>query len=278
MSSFIEYNLPFIFSSSPKSGASNISLDGSSFNVLLERALVIPRKAHNCYITVQNSTVWWNIFNVKFGINDKLDVEYTNLIPITLNFTITIDPGLYDLDHLSSEIGRKLLLNGVPQDLFILVPDTSTQKTVIQFNYPLVQLDFNIPQNFAELLGFNERLVPLLPTTGVQYEKSDGIANFNTIEYFLLHSDLVSRGMRINNKYNNTISQILIDVPPGSQIVSNPNNLIKIPANELIGEKRKFFRFWLTDQDNNLVNTQNEIFSCKLVVHYSLLILHKNIN
>ncbi len=270
MSSYIEYKLPFIFSSSAASGAQNISPDGSSFEVLLDRPIVIPRESKNCYITVQNATAWWNIFNVKLNINDQLDVEYFDGV-LTVNITITIEPGLYDLDHLSAEIGRELLAGNVPQDLFILTPDQATQKSVIQFNYSGVQLDFSIARNFANLLGFDERLVPLGgQTTGVQFEKSDNIANFNEIDYLLIHSDLVSRGIKINNRYTNTIAQLLIDVAPASQIVSRPFNPPEIPANELIGEKRKNLRFYLTDQDNNLVDTNGELFSVRLIIHYSL--------
>ena len=270
MSEYIEYKLPFIFSSSASSGAQNISPDGSSFEVLLDRPLVVPRMAKNCYITVQNATAWWNIFNIELNINDQLDVEYFDGI-LTLNVTITVEPGLYDLEHLSAEMGRELLAAGIPQDLFVLVPDQATQKSVIQFNYSGVQLDFDIARNFAAILGFNERLVPLAgQTTGVQFEKSDNIANFNTIDYLLIHSDLVSRGIRINDKYTNVIAQLLIDVPPGSQIVSRPFNPPEIPADELIGEKRKNIRFYLTDQDNKLVNTEGELFSCRLIIHYSL--------
>lgn len=268
MSSYIEYKLPFIFSSSPDAGAKNISADGSGFEVLLDRPIIIPRDAINCFITVQNSTAWWNVFNIKEGINDQIDVEYTNLVPITLNFTITVEAGLYDMTHLTEEIGRELLANGVPQDLFTLIPDQATQKSVIQFNYPLTQVDFNIPRNFAEILGFNERLVPLLVTSGVQFEKSDNIANFNTIDYLLIHSDLVSRGIMINDKYQNVISQLLIDVSPGSQITDSPFNPPNTPTPELVGEKRKNISFWITDQNNVRINTQGELFSVRLIIHY----------
>jgi hypothetical protein len=112
--------------------------------------------------------------------------------------------------------------------------------------------------------------VPAIQTTGVQYERSDQVASFNPVEFFLLHSSLVSTGLRINNVYNNTIAQVLIDVPPGSQIVSAPFNIPEIPAPELAGSDRKNIRFWLTDNNNNLVNTRSEFFSLRLIIHYSL--------
>jgi hypothetical protein len=98
---------------------------------------------------------------------------------------------------------------------------------------------------------------------------SDNVAALNQIDYFLIHSDLVSRGVRINNTYNQTIAQVLITATPGSQIVSTPFNPPHSQAPELIGAKRSRISFWLTDQSNNLVNTNNENWSARLVVRYS---------
>lgn len=270
MQEYIEYKIPFIFSSDAASGATNISSDGSSFEVNLDRPLVIPRTAKNCYLTVQNATAWWNIYNVEEDVNDKLDVTYDDGM-IVVNQIIQIDSGLYDLDHLQEELARELLANNFPSDLFVFLPDQATQKTVIQFNYSGVRLDFSTPDNFAALVGFNERLVPLAaPTTGIQYEKSDNIAAFNVIDYLLIKSDLVSRGIRINDSFQNVIAQLLINVQPGSQILSTPFNPPPINCEELIGEKRKNIRFFLTDQNANPVNTRGETFSCRLVIHYTM--------
>ncbi len=273
MSSFVEFKLPFIFSSSIDSGAQNVSALGNSFEVLLERPLVVPREAVNVYLTVQNATVWWNTFNVIENQNDQIDVEYFDGI-LTLNVTLTLEPGLYDLQHLGEEIKRELSGASLPSDLFILTPDQASSKTVIQFNYSGVQLDMtvaNVPRNFAELIGFDERLVPAAgQTTGTEFQRSDRTAALNQIDHFLLHSDLVSRGLRVNDQYQNVIAQVLIDVAPGSQIISRPFNPPEIPCQELAGEKRRNIRIYLTDQDNVAVDTQGEIFTCRVIIHYSL--------
>lgn len=270
MVSFIEYKLPLLFSSDPASGAENVSPTGGSFSVTLETPLSIPREAHNCYVTCQEASAWWTMFNVVFDVNDQIEVTYDDGGgPATV--ILTIDPGLYDLDHLSAEVSRELHAATFPDDLFVFVPDTSTGKTVIQFNYALTRIDFTSARNFANLLGFDERLVPLAAvTTGVQYEKGDNIANFNSINYLTITSDIVSRGLATNGKYFGVIAQVLINVPPGSQILSTPFNPPEIPTPELIGESRKRVSFRLTDQNNNQVNTQGEFFTARLVIHYSI--------
>lgn len=265
-----EYRVPFIFSSDSETGAINISNDGSSFEVELETPLIIPKTAKTCYVSVDRSTIWWNIFNIKAGINDQFKISYDDGINPLVTETLTINSGLYDIEHLNAAILFEIANVGtLPIDIIVLLPDTATQKSVFQFNYTGVQIDFTIANTFREILGFDSRLVPLAPSTiTLQYEYSDNIASFNQIEYFLIHSDLVSRGIRINNSYNQTIEQVLIDVPPSSQIISTPFHPIFVPAPELIGETRKLLRFWLTDDKNNLVDTNNEIFSLRLVIHY----------
>lgn len=270
MTNYIEYKLPLLFSSDSRTGAENVSATGGSFSVTLETPISIPREAHNCYITVQEATAWWTIYNIVEDVNDQIEVSYDDGGGID-TFILTMEAGLYDLNGLSAEIGRELNAVGFPFDLFVLVPDTASQKTVIQFNYALTQLDLTIARNFAFILGFEERLVPAGgQTTGVQYEKGDFQANFNTIDYLTVTSDLVSRGLATNGKFFGVISQLLIDVPPGSQILSTPFNPPEIPCPELIGETRKRITFRLTDNVNRQVNTQGEFFTCRLVIHYAM--------
>ncbi len=272
MTNYIEYKLPLLFSSDPRTGAENVSPTGGSFSVTLETPISIPREAHNCYITVQEATAWWTIYNIQEGINDQISVTYDDGGgggPVT--HTLTLEAGLYDLNGLSAEIGRELNGVGFPSDLFVLIPDTAAQKTVIQFNNALTRLDLTIARNFSFIIGFEPRLVPLSgPTSGVQYDKGDFQANFNTIDYLTITSDLVSRGLSTNGKIYGVISQILIDVAPGSQILSVPFNPPEIPSPELIGETRKRISFRLTDNINQQVNTQGEFFTCRLVIHYSM--------
>jgi hypothetical protein len=157
---------------------------------------------------------------------------------------------------------------GFPEDLLELVADTSTQKTVFHFSYSGIQLDFTIPQTFRELIGFESRLVPLAATTGVVHEYSDNIARFNSINYYMIHTDLVSRGIRKNGQYTQTIAQVLIRGEPGSQVIDTPFNPPGIPCQELAGSNIRKINLWLTDDRNNLVDTLGEEFSTQLTIHY----------
>lgn len=188
------------------------------------------------------------------------------------NFVITIDEGLYDLPGLNQAILRELEIAGAQVEsggdalaLIGLSPDDATQKVEIRFNYPTVSIDFTPNDTFREILGFNAAVYTPIPSNPLV---APNVAQFNQVNYFLIHSDLTNKGIRFNNDYNQTISQVLIDVAPGSQIVSKPFNPAKVNAQELAGTKRTSLRFWLTDDKNRRVNTNNEYWTARIVIHW----------
>ena len=217
--------------------------------------------------TVMSYNVEPNDVSQNGGINDFSRIRAAGP---TQGFTITIPQGLYDLAGLNQAIARELETEGArtdPDPLITLNPDEATQKVEIRFNYNNVSVDFTQPGTFAEILGFdfavygpysNAPISILAPST----------AEFNQVNYFLIHSDLTNKGIRFNNNYNQTIGQVLIDVPPGSQITSNPRNPAKINVQELSGATRTNLRFWLTDDKDRRVNTNGEYWSARIVIHY----------
>ena len=264
----IEYQIPLIASSDPNNGASQISQNGSRFSVVFTRPLIVPKQAKYCWLTVENSTVVFNTPNILVDVNDKMLVTFDDGI-LMISYNITIPKGLYDLDHLNAAIQQQLSNAGAASDAITLIPDTATQKVVIKFRQ-FYQVDFTISQSFREILGFNSRLVPAVHATiDNQYENGDNVAKFNSVLYYLIHSDLCSgHGIRINNVYNDTIQQVPIDVAAGSQISYEPQNLQKIPCPNLIGQSLRELHFWLTDDKNNFVDTLDEVWSCRLNIHY----------
>lgn len=263
-----EYKIPFIFSSDPAAGARNVSADGSSFTVEFERPLVIPKTVKTCWIEVEEATVWFNTPNIITGVNDQVEVIQASVHGGDPRI-LTIAQGLYDLDHLNQSFQQAMFNEGYEKDVITILADPPTGGTVIEFDAGDIQMDFADPSlnGFNEIIGFNARIIPENAFDPI-FEYSDFKANFNQIEYYLFHTDLVSRGIRINNEYTQVVHQALIDTDPGGQIQSTPFNPITVPSMELVGENRKDIRFWLTDQSNNLVNTDGEIWSMRLVVHY----------
>lgn len=266
----LEYRIPMLVSSDPNNGAKNISSDGSRFDLFFERPIIIPKNAKNCYIVNQESTIWWTVPNIVTDVNDTFQLTYFDGFLI-FPFTVVLPQGLYSLADLDDAINRDLVNQGAPPNLITITGDNATQKSIIQINVlapATISIDFTIAQSIRDILGFDSQVIPA--QSGIISIFSENVANFNTIDYFLIHTDLVSRGLRINDSYSSTIAQVLIDVQPGSQIVSKPFNPPPIPANELIGSRHSKATFWLTDQADNEVNTNGEIWSSRFVIYYTI--------
>ena len=266
----IEYQIPLLLSSNPINGATQIDKNGSRFTVVFTRPLIVPNEAKYCWLTVEQSTVIFNTPNILVDVNDKMLVEFDDGF-IQATYNIVIEKGLYDLDHLNSSIQQQLSNLGALSDAITIIPDTATQKVVIKFRQ-YYQIDFTINESFREILGFNSRIAPVggfAPTDNF-YENGDNIAAFNTILYYLIHSDLASgHGLRLNSNYAEIIQQVPIaDVNAGSQISYEPQNLQKIPCMNLIGQQLREIHCWLTDDQNNFVDTLGEVWSTRLNIHY----------
>lgn len=260
------YEIPMIISSASVNGATNKSTDGSSFEVRLEEPITVPRDAKTCTVEVQESTIWWTIPNIEAGNNDSFSLTHLGTPHI-----IQLPQGLYDLPGLNAVIDRELVIDGAPSGLVTISADDSTQKVVLRLNQAGSRVDLTIANSFRDILGFDSQLIPAGgPSAGIFIQLADNVAGFNTVNYFLTHTDLINRGIRFNNKYTQVVGQVLITATAGNQIVSTPFNPPKANAHELIGSSRKNIRFWLTDDKDRRVNTNGEDWSIRLVIRYTM--------
>jgi hypothetical protein len=259
-----KHEIPIIVDSDVANGAINKSADGSEFEIQLEDPIQIPGSATSANVSVQEASIWWVIPNIITGVNDAFSIDDG----VTGPFNVVVDQGLYDLSALQQSTESAVIAAGGPSGMFTFIADNATQKVVIRVNLIGVSIDFTGLTTFRDILGFNSQVLgpTVVSTTDFQ---GDNIAAFNTIDFFLIHSDLVSRGIRVNNVYDQVIAQVLIDTAPGSQIISTPFNPPKSPAWELIGATRNRIRFWLTDQNGVAVNTNNENWSARIIIEYS---------
>ena len=263
--------ISLLASSDPASGAINRSADGSQFEIQLEDALQIPEGAVNITLDIEEATVWWVIPNIITGVNDKMYLTVPRALDDALTaYILTIPQGLYDLSGLNQAVLRELSNQGAkiaPTNTLNLSPDDATQRVELELYYIGSSVDFTQNGTFRNILGFNSQIIgPSIIAPQVYI--ANNTAQFNQVNYFLIHSDLTNKGIRFNNSYSQTVSQVLIDVPPGSQIISRPFNPARINASELGGAKRTNIRFWLTDDKNRPVNTNNEFFTCRVAIKY----------
>lgn len=267
--------ISILVSSDPSQGAINITEGGSQFEIQLEEPIEIPKEALNVNISVEEATVWWVVPNIITDVNDTFYIFGDLQAGGTQLFVVKVEQGLYDLNGLNNSLqsglesqgARTIDNNGNSLPLISLAPDDATQKVLLRFNYSNVYVDFAPANTPSEVLGFDKVKYGPYPTAPINI-LAPNVASFNQVNYFLIASDLVQKGVRFNNKYGQVISQVLINVAPGSQIVSTPFNPAKSSAQELAGAKRTNIRFRLTDDKLRPVNTNGEYFTARVVIRY----------
>lgn len=183
MSFTIPEEISMIVSSDPINGATNISPDGSYFEVQLQDGLRIPKDALNVNISVEEATVWWSVPNIITGENDKLYITGPDTLDVIQNYVLTIPQGLYDLAGINEAMARELEAAGAkidPEPLITLSPDEATQRVQMRFNYGLgVSIDFSQPDTPRIILGFDAQVYTPVPINPIL---APNVAAFNQVK------------------------------------------------------------------------------------------------
>lgn len=182
MSFTIPEEISMIVSSDPINGATNISPDGSYFEVQLQDGLRIPKDALNVNISVEEATIWWSVPNIITGENDKLYITGPDTLDVIQNYVLTIPQGLYDLAGINEAMARELEAAGAkidPEPLITLSPDEATQRVQMRFNYGLgVSIDFSQPDTPRIILGFDAQVYTPVPINPIL---APNVAAFNQV-------------------------------------------------------------------------------------------------
>jgi len=256
----------WLFSSSPVLGATSISPDGSSFTAVLPEAFQLPQNATNVTVEVNSATIWFNEFNVTEANNQ---FQFQRVFPAIVQ-TIFIPPGLYSFDALAAQLYSQLSDAGITNyRLVASQPNQRVNESFTSLPNGIVQT-FWPAGTFWDLVGFTLGRNTVFPNAGPAVYPGDRTARFNTIDYYLIHSSLVSRGIRTNGTYLQVIAQVPINAPPGSELLYEPQNPVVTPANELTGAVVSQVTTLLTDSNNNPVDTRGEAYTVGVVIRFSV--------
>lgn len=275
--SYIKKQIPLLVNSNPENGTFNNSKEGSFFSIRIEDVIKIPSDAKDVSVEVTEASVWYTTPNIITGVNDQFDISGPDQANgLIQNYLITLEQGLYSVDNLIVALenslinaGAKYIDNGVKKPLVEFIPDTATGKLLLKINYDSVIIEFNTLRTFRDILGWNgTTLGPYIGQTMPLILRPPNPAKFNQLDYYLINSDIINSGIRVNNTYNHTIARVLITTEPGSLIIYQPQNPVKVNANELRGASRNSIDFWLTDQNDNRVSTQGEYWSATIIISY----------
>ena len=271
--------IDFQISSDPALGALSKSADGSSFSINLnENGLGIPRRAQSVTLEVLGAEMWYNTSNITTR-NNQIGITSGGITRI-----VSIEPGLYSIDTLQGGFERaiKATLDTVLiNSLFYLVNNVSTCYITFVGNQALnkveinitttvsntINLDFTINNSMAGLLGFDNTFYQITPNTTITLIGLNTPV-FNSFNYYLIQSNMVSNGIRINATYQNIIAKIKVTCSPNQQNIYDPVNPVVNLTPELAGDVRKQFRFTLLDSNLNFVDTKGELWSATLRLTY----------
>lgn len=262
----MEFTKTFIFSSDPNNGAENLRDNGSRFNVTYDAPVSLPSNAHTATLEVVAANIWWTTPNISAELgNNVFRYETATKGVVDLIFP----DGLYDLDHFNDHLSRHFVATGLPANEIVFSPFGATQHTVATFKNNGSRIHFDHLPGINVLLGFDPVLIPVggVSTAGQSVEGANE-AKFNSVSSFLIHGDIVTDGIAINNQSSYVLTQVPIDVTPGAQIVYRPRQPIPVDAGLLIGSQRNSFEFWLTSQDGTAADTQGEYWDFLCVIRY----------
>ena len=270
----------YIFSSSPSQGALNIRDEGSRFSVQMNYPLYIPNGAKNATCEVVQANIWNTSPNIGPSFNNDMFVAFdgTNMI------SIKIDKGLYDIQTLVAQlelqwdsylaVDGKTTVASLWSSIFTISGNDSTQKVSIAFeNLMAVNIYIDWTQTtLRSILGFNFNS-PQKPLVYKGSLTADNVADFNNLNAYYVHSDLVGNGIPTNSTYGQTISVIPVSSAPGNLIVfqGQYENLFA-DCNNLVGSHngRSTFSFWLTTENNTPIDMNGEEWSFTILFKWDV--------
>jgi len=269
----------FSVSSDPNLGARNVGNNGSTFEVLFNPALTVPEEAVNVKVSVERATVWYTFPNISASLGNNI---FTFVEAGTV-FNLTIPDGLYSLSQLEQtiiDLGTNAGIVNTPNPFLQISGNEATQKVQLTFGYnstgapgteTKVIFGANSPYIILGFNEFEEREAPLAPTDPltIQYPATN-VAGFNQVNEVFIKSDLVNDGIPLNNKFDGVLTNIQLDVPPGSQQTYQPFRPLYCSGESLKSASRSNVRFFLTDEEGNFLDTASEYYTLTIRISYDL--------
>lgn len=249
-------------------GMSTLSANNARFTLNMEQAFFLDPGVENVGLFVNNATIWNLVYNISQSLGNNHFYVFQDPFPV---FNLVIPDGSYSTADLSSTINSLLVAAGGTSGLIALTENFATQRVILQIDGTLAgaggaQVDFTPADTCRDVLGFNAALQPAVPTNVFTEIPGDNRAAFNNLNFFKVHSD-IGQGFRDNEQFDNTIAIVPLTARPGSQIVYQPFNPPRSDASRLRNHLTRTIQVWITDENNNEVNT-NEVWSVQLVVEW----------
>lgn len=257
--SLIVKNEPIFVSSNPISGSRNLSTLGHSFDFNLNPSLDIPQK-YRPYLRLLKANIWWTIPNINQSLYNNNRIVFSN--DGVTNLTLDLENGLYDITALQNAISDFLGNNGFDRDSVLINGIEATGKIGITINSITLRIRWNL-STIASFLGWTQASPNSGPgISGFTYISPD-VADFNSLESILVHCSICSGGYTSTRGNSDIIAVITPDTRAGSLIKYEPFNTFQVKINS---RHISSITFYLTDQNNNIIDTGGEYWSLLLEI------------
>ena len=225
------------------------------FNVIYTNLNLNPNKDY--VLGLKSYSLWYSWFNVSVENNNN-------------NFRFSIDNGVsfidavladgnYSLDDIQTSINNIVVNNSGVSNSIKFVPNYNTLRVELNLatNY---QVDFTPSNSLRILLGFDSVIYT------APYTSSPNIPNItNSVDAININCSLLNSN---NNLINNTPSQTLYQFVPQTSVGTNLSEQISQITFLPISNSGNInsMRFYITDQNLNILNLNGEHVSLSLVL------------
>lgn len=272
----VQCHTTILFSSDPSQGATPLGTDGSRFEVDMDTPVTLgdPDGLGRRPTVVEAAVLRSQIWNVSPNISPEFGNNTFPFVSGGAPYLIEVPEGLYSLTALDAYLSQQYVNLGLSPNLFRLGAQDATQRAVIVFENAGDSVDFRTIANggssdstLRTILGFDAALFTA-PVEGFAQAGSQE-ASFNRVNSYLVSTTTLN-GLVVNRNSTGVITQVPIDVPPGSQIVYQPVYPVWFSASELLNGGRQKWTFALTDQAGRPTPTLGENWSFVLSIRYHL--------
>lgn len=232
--------------------SSNALSNSSLFNIELHPALDIDLHTKAVFLSCLHMEFTNNTYNISFTLNNNI-LRYHDG---TAWVDFVIPPGNYSIEELND-----LLANDDTMLARIMVTmNPTTRRVNVRFKYSGYKIDFTASK-LNEFLGFDAGIYPDIAQSSVANEiiAAANVAKLNPVTVAFVHSSLSNR----TSTYNGLPSNIIDSVPIGNDkhIILAPINPIRVDCSTVIGTIVDNIQFWLSDQDNNILSLNGEVWT-----------------
>lgn len=260
-----------VAASLPSAGASNISADGSSFDLELSPPMTFPKDAQ-VQIALSECSVWFNFPNLSAKRNNN-KLYYTDDNLLQFKYTITLDDGLYSLASINEAMNLAFIANGHPESLFEFKGVEANGYILLTklANATAFKFSFGASSPHSELGFLGNTSYPSSVSAALYNIVSPNQALLNAVTTVMVGCSLANSSSRVGRGLGNILASFSPgDASPGQLISYKPNFAQWVDCNILSGSSVSRITFYLTDQTglHGTISTNEEPFSLSLLIQW----------